>query len=1169
MSIRVITTVAICVCCWSMAQRIDIPNAGFEAGDGAPAGWTLSGGMGTWVPAGLAGESRAIAVTGTGSDTNYWRSGALPFLPSRIYRLSFQGRSLGGSGGTPVTGPIFCNRDLGSVPDKWKTYQSVFATPTAMDPGDAWLRFGQWHVSGQIAFDDISLTEVQPVHERFAELELGAGESLQGNTYAFQAPFNGTARNYSRPLASFACGFNSNRWVFGASRQVVYRHRIGDRRQLKANIEASVRWYAGGELAVDVSADGENWTVIGTKAEVGNLVLPVPESLLPAREIWVRLRAQAKERVGTESDPGSFQIGQYHYEATVDGGALHVRGDTRFLAVTQRSPDVDVSVVSLGNGLPGADNVLEARVVNRGAKALQIAPTVQLSWEGGARTFAGSPAALPAGGESIARVPYEVPGTGEIELAFMLGKAVPYRCNVDLYVPEFFDMSYGEIVPGATDAVQLWWTQSGWKIPQTRPAPTVRGKGILIRAARNEADAGQLVVRPKRLLKGFTATASALSGPNQAGIPAECVDILRVGYVPVTRTTDRTGVIAPWPDPLPPFNGPIDIGAGENQPLWIRVRVPRGIPAGTYEGRISLRAEGMTAAVPLRVRVYGFDLPDRMTCTTAFGFSAGTVWRYQKIKDPAQRRQVLAKYLANYSAHHISPYNPAPLDPFRVSWAGTGAWLGGTRDRGVKHAGASSLRLQDDSSTANVSTRFGEPITIPEGGLRLAFWYRTSQPGHTFIVTFNHSNGSGQWMSGRNNDMRVTGDGTWQRFERTVTTFPQGAESISLTLWATTYREDGSLTGTVWYDDVSVQDAGTAKELAAGGDFEPVKISSLEPVFDWVAWDRAMTEAVDTYHFNSVRFPIQGLGGGTFHARRDPSLLGYTEDTPEYKHAFKAYCGAIESHLREKGWLDEAYVYWFDEPDRKDYEFVMNGFRKLKEAAPGLRRMLTEQVEDDLIGGPDLWCPVSPHFDMEKAEKRRAEGDHFWWYVCTGPKAPYCTLFIDHPGTELRVWLWQTWQRKIEGILVWATNYWTSGAAYPDYAHPQNPYEDPMGWVSGYSTKSGTKRPWGNGDGRFIYPPEAAADAQQEGPVLDGPVDSIRWEMLRDGIEDYEYHVMLRRLIEVKSDGLAAQDREKLLALLEVPEEITTDMTTFTKDPAPIEKRRDEIATAIESLTNR
>jgi hypothetical protein len=123
-----------------------------------------------------------------------------------------------------------------------------------------------------------------------------------------------------------------------------------------------------------------------------------------------------------------------------------------------------------------------------------------------------------------------------------------------------------------------------------------------------------------------------------------------------------------------------------------------------------------------------------------------------------------------------------------------------------------------------------------------------------------------------------------------------------------------------------------------------------------------------------------------------------------------------------------------------------------------------------------------------------------------------------------------------------------------------------MGWRSGYSTPKGEKRPWGNGDGRFIYPPLAAADAHPSGPVLEGPVDSMRWEMLRDGIEDYEYLVILKRLLEDKKDKLTRSQRQDYAGLLEVPDEITRDMTTFTKDPAPIEKRRDQVARAIVKL---
>ena len=396
------------------------------------------------------------------------------------------------------------------------------------------------------------------------------------------------------------------------------------------------------------------------------------------------------------------------------------------------------------------------------------------------------------------------------------------------------------------------------------------------------------------------------------------------------------------------------------------------------------------------------------------------MFRYHKLSDPSQRRYVLDKYWASFSAHHISPYNPAPLDKFEVTW-------------------------------------------------------------------------------------------------------PEVTESI--------------------------------------------KPEELKPTFDWTAWDRAMRLAISHYHFNSFRLSILGLGGGTFHSRIEPNLLGFAEGTAHYKAAFRAYCRAVQQHLRQKGWLDEAYVYWFDEPEPRDYEFVMNGFAKLKRAAPDINRMLTEQPEQELAGGPNIWCPISFNYKHEVAERRRQRGEKFWWYVCCGPKAPYCTLFIDHPATELRVWLWQTWKRKIDGILVWATNYWTSSAAYPDPEHPQNPYEDPMSWVSGYSAPKGAKKPWGNGDGRFIYPPEAAANAHPDRPVFQGPVESIRWEMLREGIEDYEYLAILKRLLEAKKTKLTAQQRQKYAALLVVPEVITRDMTTFTRDPAPIEARRDELARAIAQLS--
>ncbi len=756
---------------------------------------------------------------------------------------------------------------------------------------------------------------------------------------------------------------------------------------------------------------------------------------------------------------------------------------------------------------------------------------------------------------------------------FLIVVLLESACLAGATSNNYFNRQYGELLPDSTAQVGLWWASSGWKIGRDRVLPSVEGQAIVIGAARNEAEAAQLVMRPTKSLKGLRIVAGPLAGPNGASLSSESVEVLEVRYVNVTRPTDRTSVAGDWPDPLPPLAGPINLEADKNQAFWVRVKVPGDARAGLYKGTLNLKGEGYFARVPLHVEVYDFALPDRMTCTTAFGFSPGEVYRYHKLSTEAQRREVLDKYWVNFGDHHISPYNPAPLDPVRVTWPDIRPperkWQGGQEVANEKHSGTRSLLIFDDRTDLNVDATYGAPISIPEAGLRLSFWYRTAIPGQVFLVTLNHHDASGQWISGGNTDIGIEGNGHWQQFDRVITRFPDGARSARLILRAAVWTEEGEQTGLVWFDDVRLGDAGTGADLIEGGGFEPptlpdVDRDRLHVELDFSAWDRAMEKAIDRLHFNSFRLGIPGMGGGTFHARTEPELLGFGEETPHYQALFKDYCTKMQQHLRRKGWLDEAFVYWFDEPDPKDYAFVNNGFAKLKAAAPEIRRMLTEQVEPGLIGGPDIWCPISNQYDHESAQQRRQHGEEFWWYVCTGPKAPYCTLFIDHPGTEMRIWLWQTWQRRIAGILVWQTNYWTSSAAYPD--EPQNPYEDPMGWRSGYSTPAGEKRPWGNGDGRFIYPPLAAADANPNGPVLEGPVDSIRWEMLRDGIEDYEYFVILRRLVEAKGDRLSDAQRSKYTALLEVPAEVTKDMTTFTTDPAPIEEHRDRIARAIAEL---
>ncbi len=698
--------------------------------------------------------------------------------------------------------------------------------------------------------------------------------------------------------------------------------------------------------------------------------------------------------------------------------------------------------------------------------------------------------------------------------------------------------------------------------------------------AKNEREDAQLILRSTRHLEDFQIACSPLSGPGSATVPASQIELLQAIYLNVTQPSDPSSMKGLCPDPLLPIQGALDLQPDFNHSFWIRVFAPADSPAGLYHASITLQAKGFEARVPVELTVYDFALPKQMTCTSAFGFSPGNVFRYHHLTIDSEKRLVLDKYLADLSAHHISPYDPAPLDPIRVKWPDIHPpktvwdnWTGLRIVTNETHSGSGALLVYDDKTNENVTAGYEPLIEIPDKGLRLKVWYRTAVPGHRFIVTLNHYNRDREWISGHNNDITLHGSGRWEVFERQLTNFPAGAAYVRFQARATVWTEEGKDIGLVWFDDISIIDLGTGKELVQGGDFERkprtqpvVPREQLKVQFEFAAWDAAMARAMNEYHFNSFQVHIPGIGGGTFHEITPPGLLGFDEDTPEYMALFDSYGRQLQEHLQAMGWLDRAFICWFDEPSPDQYPFLMNGFAKLKRSCPGIPRMLTEQVAPGLVGGPNIWCAISPNYKHDRAEERRKFGEKFWWYVCTGPKAPYTGLFLDHPAPEMRLWLWQTFQRNIEGILVWETTYWTSGAAYPNADQPQNPYTDPMSWTSGYSTPAGERRPWGNGDGRFVYPPLQSVQANDATPLLEGPVDSIRWEQLRDGIEDYEYLCILRRRLAARKAALSPEAYRKYAQLLVVPDSITRSLTEFASDGAPIERQRHQVALAIQEL---
>ena len=59
--------------------------------------------------------------------------------------------------------------------------------------------------------------------------------------------------------------------------------------------------------------------------------------------------------------------------------------------------------------------------------------------------------------------------------------------------------------------------------------------------------------------------------------------------------------------------------------------------------------------VPFEVEVFGFELPDRMTVKTPFGFSTERLYRYHCVSTDVDKAAVLQRYMKYLGDNHISP----------------------------------------------------------------------------------------------------------------------------------------------------------------------------------------------------------------------------------------------------------------------------------------------------------------------------------------------------------------------------------------------------------------------------------------------------------------------------------------------------------------------------------
>lgn len=1118
-----------------------VPNPSFERGAGAaPTGWTLEGG-GAWATDVAHTGKRCIAVTGDGTTSSYWRTD-LKLKANAPYVVSFWLRGdRSAPDGCAISGPDFANRDYG-VPSEWTRRESVFVAPAG---GDHYLRFGHWKVSGTVYFDDIAIHEVTPVHRRQGTLVLGAGERIGRGAY-LASPISATAGgNYHRTLAAFSAAWNTNRWRMGDGAFVMYRHDIGDIVQRAAQVTVDLSYYQSGSCRVEASNDGGKFVPVGEIGEEGRS-LPLPPELFPARAVWVRLSAQQAQGREGDSDPGSFQLTGYTYRAELATALPDMAGETSFLKIAKQSPDLSVTVDSLGSLRPAPRN--EARIVLETQRPRQVKVRLAIGSARVEKNVALKPGRTPV------KVAYSLTAAGESPLVLAVSEGarkVLYEARSSVTVPMLFAADYGALLSAAP--LPLWWCGATYKVSTDRPLPQARGKVVRLAAARNEYESFQLILRPEHGLQDVTVQASPLVGPMGAEIAPP--EIRLVGYVNVVHPTDQLGTPGLWPDPLLHYKGAFDVPAHQNQPIWLTAYVPPDAAPGTYRGTVTVSAGDDSVAVPVHLKVWNFTLPKESTISSGFGFSPGLVAQYDNISADALA-QVVDQYYRAFQSHRISPYSPmrAPVVSFGRDWDG------GEIVSGEAFDGQRCMHVVDSDENRAVDARTSRVISVdPLAQYRFTLAFRAAQPQQQVQATLGQFDADGQWLYGRNIDLVFDAAQDWRTAEVDLSgRITPDTRSVQIVLRPCLWTEDGRNTGEAWFDAVRLIAADSTDNLVPNGGFEDEQ--EIEVTFDWADFDRDAEYYLGELGFNSFNMRVAGLGGGTFHSAAAAEIAGTRAGTPEYDRVMAQYLGGIQQHLEQKGWLDKAYVYWFDEPSEEQYEYVRGGLETLRRFAPKLNRFLTEHPVEPLYGSVNTWCVPVGAYDPETCQERQRAGDEVWWYLCCGPHAPWVGLFIDHPAVDFRTWLWMSHKYGVTGILIWQTNYWTSSAAFPP-PEMQNPYEDPMSYVSGYGTSPGTRLFWGNGDGRLWYPSNRHP-GEDDSPYADGPVPSIRVELLREGIEDYEYFQILKKLAD--RPGAPAEAK----ALLEIPEDIIRDLTHYSFDPEPMMRHRAKVAAMIERLAD-
>ena len=323
----------------------------------------------------------------------------------------------------------------------------------------------------------------------------------------------------------------------------------------------------------------------------------------------------------------------------------------------------------------------------------------------------------------------------------------------------------------------------------------------------------------------------------------------------------------------------------------------------------------------------------------------------------------------------------------------------------------------------------------------------------------------------------------------------------------------------------------------------PAKLVDGKVVCDFTAFDQRIQWFIDNLHFNAF-FLGPCFGGGTSEGwEKHSKWLGMEPLSDDFNRLFPEYMRQVGQHLRDKGWLDMAYVYLWDEPEPGYADKVVALQKLALQGDSGLKLWETTSPNYEAYWGVvKAWSvPFGrPWFSESSVDKRRAAGDEIWVYNIPAT--------LEAPPQLHRLWFWQAAKYGAVGAQLWQTTFYNK----------IDPWEDitPVPWVTGHHQES--LYVYDAGEAILLYPDK------QGGP----PLPTLRLKLLQKGIDDFEYLTILQQRLaaQAKRKGLADPQAYAQAEMRKTAGALVKDLGSYNMDSNLLEKTRDEVGKRIEGL---